>query len=174
MSLKHKSQYALFSPAVIYQYYESKVLHSTEVAWFSTGHRSLKKGFCIQTLKEYCRAIQCASFDTFKAEISQLSTAYFFFWFYPSTIRLRFTPEIFSIPRVELSPAPQVIRSRSGLPKAACGHLSILIYPVQFEYEKYRSGSPWEIKFKALNETLLSIMVFDNLHIKLLSPLLII
>ena len=54
------------------QYYESKVLHNTEVAWFLTACCSLKMQLFIQNVAECRSPIQHASFDTFKAEIGQL------------------------------------------------------------------------------------------------------
>ena len=63
------------------QYYESKVLHNTEVAWFSTEHHSLKITSLIQTVKKHRSPVQSASFDTFKTEISLLFTPQSKFWF---------------------------------------------------------------------------------------------
>ena len=54
------------------QYYESKVLHNTEVAWFLTAHRSLKIHFLIQTVWECPCPIQFASIDTFKSSTLKL------------------------------------------------------------------------------------------------------
>ena len=54
------------------QYYESKVLHSTEVNIFSTDHSSQKSIVFIQICNEYRSPVSNASFDTLKAEIGRL------------------------------------------------------------------------------------------------------
>ena len=53
------------------QCYESKVFHNTEASWFSKPHGSLKTDHFDKNFKECCSPIQYASFDTFKAKISQ-------------------------------------------------------------------------------------------------------
>ena len=54
------------------QYYGSKVLHNTEVAWFLTIHRSLNTvTFDKKTFKEYYSTVNNASFGTFGAKISR-------------------------------------------------------------------------------------------------------
>ena len=54
------------------QYYESKLLHMTEVNWFSTAHSSLKKIVLVKSLTECLSHIQYASFHTLKAKIGRL------------------------------------------------------------------------------------------------------
>ena len=56
------------------QYYESKILHKTEVSWFSKVNNSLKPIILIKSLTKCRSVVQYASFDTFKAEIGRFLT----------------------------------------------------------------------------------------------------
>ena len=57
------------APCRLRQYYESKVLHNTEVTWFSTFRHSPKSD---RNCKKSHSAIHNASFGTFKAKIGGL------------------------------------------------------------------------------------------------------